>query len=164
MYYRFANMLELEKYDDADNCVEKYDYVNTCTINGKMGVEAAKKRVSYLERGYKVLDQKSHVMWDNAVRSSVYGENSWINAGIIEATLLIMEDLSQGATVEEAYKHIDLENEKPIYNSLLLNGSAAWKASAFVASLHARGEEFEAYHNKMLKNSLITDKTAKKKV
>lgn len=160
-YYHFKNFFELEKYDDFGNCIESYSYFDTCTINMQKAVEVAKKRESYIERGYQVLEKENYKDWENLVRSSIYGKSSWMNAGIIASALMVMKDLSDGKKIEEAYKYIDIQNEKPIYNNLMLSEDSASKASEIVISLHQRGNEFSSYYNQMLKE--IIDKGAKQK-
>ncbi len=160
-YYKFKNCFELEKYDDLGNCIESYNYDQSWSINMKAGIDASKKREDYLARGYTVLKEDQHKHWKNLVCSSVYGENCWVNAGIIEAVLAVMEDLSNGKSVEDAYKHIDIDSEKPIYNHLFLSGTSAWKASDIVATVHERGKTFADYRNKIIKNGTITDESPK---
>lgn len=150
-YYRFKNFCELEKCDDTGHCIETYDYNETWSINMKFGVTTAKKRDEYLERGYHVLPEQNHMIWKNLVNSSVHGENAWVNASIIEASLVAMEKLSDGKSVEEAFQAIDVYHGKdPIYNQLVLSGGASYKASMVITNFHPRGEEFSEYRNQIV--------------
>lgn len=163
-YYHFKNFCELEKYDEQGNWIETYNYDETWRMNLKMGVAVSKKRNTYLERGYHILSDEKHIAWKNLVNSSVHGENAWTNAGIIEATLVVMEQLSAGSSLEEAFQAVDVYHGiSPIYNQLVLSGGSSYKACMFVIGLHPRGEEFSDYRNQViLEQCKVTNKVKSK--
>lgn len=144
IYYNFKNQFELEKYDNG-LLSETFNYEQTFTMNIKYRMEYAKKREEYMIRGHEFLYPQQFTIWDNFVASFAYGDNTWRGSCMIEATLQVMRQLTEGDSVENVFPLIDYINENPIYNDLVLSEEQAKKVVEVVLSFHVRGEEFSDY-------------------
>lgn len=150
IYYNFKNHFELEKYDNG-LLSETFNYEQTYNLNIKYRMEYAKKREEYIIRGHELLYPKQFTFWDSFVSSSAYGDNTWRGSCMIEATLQVMNQLTEGDSVENVFSLIDFINGNPIYNDLALGEEQAKKVVEAVATFHVRGEEFSDYVKQRVK-------------
>ena len=119
----------------------------------KATTEILSKREEFKKRGSVVVKREWIEAWKNMVERSLNDpEQTWYNGVCIEAPLQCMEKLSQGQSVEEVYKAIDIQdpNSPCTYFGMELSGWQNYNATSIVGSYHIRGKEFCDYRNQIV--------------
>lgn len=92
--------------------------------------------------------------WNSEIKKLfLFKESVWYNGVILEAALECMEKLSSGATLEETYKIIDIQNmTKPCkLLGMKLTGYQNYLVAELVGKYHKRGKEFCEYRSDFIK-------------
>lgn len=119
----------------------------------KASLEILSKREEFKKRGFAVIKREWIEAWKNFIDNSLRDpEQIWYNGVSIEAALECMEKLSQGCSVEDAYKAIDIQdpNSPCVYFDIRLFGWQNQNATNIVSSYHIRGKEFCDYRNRFV--------------
>lgn len=116
-------------------------------------LEILSKREDFKKRGSAIIKREWIEAWKNFVDNSLRDpEQTWYNGVILEAALECMERLSQGCSVEDAYKAIDIQdsNSPCVYFNMELSRWQNCDATRIVGSYHIRGKEFLDYRNQFV--------------
>lgn len=119
------------------------------------------KKDEFKQRGSSVVKKEFINNWINLVDNSLSDlEQVWYNGASIEAALQCMEKLSQGVSIDEAYKPIDIQNpDLPcIHLGMELSGLQNNSITSIVGSYHERGQEFCNYRNNFVNNRRVSKK------
>lgn len=122
-------------------------------IKRKATLKILSKREEFKKRGSVVVKREWVEAWKKLIDNALVDpEQTWYNGVYIEAALECMERLSQGQSVEEAYKAIDIQdpNSPCVYSGMKLSGWQNYYATSIVGSYHIRGKEFCDYRNQFV--------------
>ena len=111
-------------------------------------IKVLSKKSEYKNRGLCLIKKELLEKWNAEVNKLFRTKESiWYNGVILEAALECMEKLSSGASLEEAYKIINVQNlEKPcIKLGMKLTGYQNYLVAELVGKYHKRGKEFCEY-------------------
>lgn len=136
-------------------CNIKYELTDEeVSLKEKYTKEVLSKKKEYKELGKNLIKNELMEKWNSEVNKLFRTKDSiWYNGVILEATLLCMRCLSNGAKVEDAYKIIDVQNlEMPsVILGMKLTGYQNYLVTELVANFHKRGEEFSSYRCSFIK-------------
>lgn len=116
----------------------------------KITEEILDQNENFKSRGASVIKKGFLPYWLNLVDNFQKERDTvWYNGACLEASLQVMEKLSQNVSVEEAYSLIDVQNntENCVYFGMELSGWQSNTITGLVGSYHERGEEFVTYRN-----------------
>jgi hypothetical protein len=143
-------------YDDETNALLSFEANDDYKKRKEEAtLEILSKKDEFKQRGSIVVKKEFIDNWANLVDNSLSDlEQVWYNGASIEAALQCMEKLSQGFPIDEAYKHIDIQNpDLPcVYFGMGLSGWQNNSITSVVGSYHERGQEFCNYRNNFVNN------------
>lgn len=123
-------------------------------IKEKYTKEVLAKKEKYKVLGRKLIKNELINQWNSEVNNFFRTKESiWYNGVILEATLMCMRNLSNGASLEEAYKIIDVQNLEipPVILEMKLTGYQNYLVANLVGKYHIRGKEFCEYRSNFIK-------------
>lgn len=125
------------------------------SLKEKYTKEVISKKEKYKVLGRKLIKNGLIEKWNSKVNNFFRTRDSiWYNGVILEATLECMRKLSNGCSLEEAYKTIDVQNLEmpPIIMEMKLTGYQNYLVAELVGEFHQRGKEFCEYRSAFIKN------------
>lgn len=110
---------------------------------------------SFKQRGYKVIKPHLKRYWDKFVDDTLENTNDiWYNGASLEASLVCMERLSAGNSIEESYLPIDINNPKRcVHLGVELSRWQNYSVAYTVGFYHERGIDFCNYRNESIRNN-----------
>ena len=149
-------------YDDETNALLSFEANDDYKKRKKEATsEILAKKDEFKQRGAVVVKKELIDKWANLVDNSLSNLGQvWYNGASIEAALQCMEKLSQGVTVDEAYKPIDIQNpDVPcVHFGMELSGWQNGSITSIVGFYHERGQEFYNYRNEFVNNPPVVKK------
>ncbi len=124
------------------------------SLKEKYTKEVLLKKKEYKELGKNLIKRDLISKWNSEVNKLYRTKDSiWYNSVVLEATLICMRCLSNGTSIEEVYKIIDIQNLEmpPVILGMKLTGYQNYLVTELVATYHKRGEEFYCYRNAFIK-------------
>lgn len=124
------------------------------TLKDKYTKEVLAKKEKYKVLGRKLIKNDLAEKWNAEVNKLFRTKKSiWYNGVILEATLMCMRSLSNGSSLEEAYKIVDVQNIEtpPVILEMKLTGYQNYLVAGLVEKYHKRGKEFCKYRSAFIK-------------
>lgn len=147
-------------YNDETSEILSYEPTKEYKVlEARKTTEILAKKEEFKARGMIVVKKELIDDWGEFVENSLKKlSNIWYNGAILEAALQCMEKLSQGASIEEAYTLIDVQDPDldRIFQCMEISGWQNRAITSVVASFHELGQEFCQYRNDFVNGRLDT--------